>query len=220
MKKRKLRAELQYACEAVGYEPGDVVGLAERISRRVEDLHEVREIASKWMKQEESARSAARLWKRAAKRYRLRFVAERAAWRHMREQLFAREAELTQAREDWEHVREERDAARAELASMRKDRDAVNEDCVTLKAERDAAIRAADSRHAKLVEVADKLRASRVDVDVLQQALGRMRPVVEEACGIVGRGYGLPESFSRAVEAYRAGGEHGKVVVSRQNSGR
>jgi hypothetical protein len=194
MKKRKLRAEFQYACEAVGYEPGDVAGLAERISRRVEDLANMREIASKWIKKEQSARASARLWKRAAKAYRHQRDAASQAIGHEREERDAARAEVDRWRttaEEWEgKLREERDAA-------------------TLQRERDAAEheKALDDKRAKLVEVADKLRASRVDVDILQKAMARMRPVVEASRFALECGCWLPESVRSAVKAYRAVGE-------------
>jgi hypothetical protein len=251
MKKRKLRDEIQSyesmwltLWRIVARQPGETCELIPIVSDRMHSLR--------------TARRAARLWKRAAKRYRREAVAphtwsEADKMREERDDVIAIEralredyyrlreecdgqrcivARLTKERDDalanrdgavealgdkiqqLEEVRAERDAARAELASMRKDRDAVNEDCATLKAERDDAIRAADSRHAKLVEVADKLRASRVDVDILQKAMARMRPVVEACETSYDEGWLVGNvPVSRAVEAYRAGGDDSGDVV-------
>jgi hypothetical protein len=260
MKKRKLRARLTWAQVRIdAYEQ-----MSDDIARTIVQPNDepgmvcIASVVAKRMEELRSARSAARLWKRAAKHYRREAVAphtwsEADKMREERDDVIAIEralredyyrlreecdgqrcivARLTKERDDalanrdgavealgdkiqqLEEVRAERDAARAELASMRKDRDAVNEDCATLKAERDDAIRAADSRHAKLVEVADKLRASRVDVDILQKAMARMRPVVEACETSYDEGWLVGNvPVSRAVEAYRAGGDDSGDVV-------
>jgi hypothetical protein len=112
MKKRKLRAELlreQDKSNAftkgwleiwhlVGREAGDLGGLVEVVARRMRSLAQ--------------ARKAARLWKRAAKRYRGERDWERTGHRNLIEEgLHA----------DCERLREERDAARADVGYVRQE---------------------------------------------------------------------------------------------------
>jgi hypothetical protein len=238
MKKRKLRDELMGALArieeyedawsriwvAVGTEPGDYEAPQWARSSGTPTA-EITTVVARRMHSLRSARSAARLWKRAAKCYRI----ERDLASKERSEAWA-ELLAPHTWSEADRLRAERDAARAELASMRKDRDAVNEDCATLKAERDAAvkictaerddaIRAADSRHAKLVEVADKLREVRAERD-------RMRPVVEAAVQAYDAAQassgtvlqevariGTLQKLDLAVEAYRAGGDDSGDVV-------